>query len=173
MKKRILQGVVLAFATFAMVSFDTVKGWIPTGSNPQNYEMGEDAKINKEGVGFNTIKSRANVAGFGALMHTIDAKTFQGKRIKVTGLIKSSDVLEWGGIWVSVNQSSSESVSLDNMKVSRITGTKDAFTHVSIVVDVPANSKGIAYGSLLKGSGKISTGRVSFDIVDKSVPLTK
>ena len=59
------------------------------------------------------------------------------------------------------------------MKHSSITGTKDAFTYVSIVVDVPSNSKGIAYGSVLKGAGQISTGRVSFDIVDKSVPISK
>jgi len=174
MKKRILQGVVLAFATFAWVSFDTIKGWIPTGSAPQNYEMGNDAKYNNDGVGVNVIKSRpGNTAGFGALMQQIDAKTFKGKRIKVTGIIKSSDVREWGGIWVSVDQEAGQNVSLENMKHSSITGTKDAFTYVSIVVDVPSNSKGIAYGSVLKGAGQISTGRVSFDIVDKSVPISK
>ena len=99
---------MIAIATFALISFDIIKGWTPTGSNPQNYEMGDNSTINKEGKGVNTIKSRlGSITGFGALMQQMDARTFLGKRIKVTGIIKSSDVREWGGIWVSVNQAAS------------------------------------------------------------------
>ncbi len=175
MKKRILQTAMFTLAAFALLSFDNTTNWVKTGSSPQNYQMGTDIAANTEGAGLATIKSISNSGiGFGALMHQLEPSTFAGKRVKVTGIVKTNGVEDWGGIWLSVNQPvSSQTVRLDNMKHSNYSGSTKGYMMSEIVMDVPVNSTGIAYGSLLKGKGQIFTGRVFFDIVDKNVPLTK
>ena len=165
---------MFAMATFALVSFTSTTSWVKTGSTPQNYEMGTDIPANTEGVGMATIKSTSNAGtGFGALMHQLSATTFAGKRVKVTGIVRTVGVQQWGGLWLSVNQpTSSQTISLSNLKHTSLEGTSKGYTKTEIVLDVPANSKGIAYGAILQGQGQIFAGRVFFDIVDNNVPVT-
>ncbi len=174
MKKRILQTALIAIATFALVSFESTNTWVKTGSDPQSYEMGTNIPANTEGANVATIKSKTiNANGFGALMNQLRAESFLGKRVKVSGIVKASDIQQWGGLWLSVNQTyGNQTISLENLKHTSINGSSKGYIATQIVVDVPANSTGIAYGSLLKGGGQLWAGRVFFDIVDKSVPLT-
>ncbi len=59
----------------------------------------------------------------------------------------------------------------DNMNDRPIKGQTDG-TEYSLVVNVPENATGIAFGLMLSGKGQVWLVDLSFDEVDESVALT-
>lgn len=173
MKKRLQQGFALALLFITLASFENTKIWTKTGSNISQYEMGDKVSGNNEGAGIISIKSKTNsVSGYGVLMNQLPASSYVGKRVRISAIVKSKDVSEWGGLWLDVNRAASQNVSLEGMQHSVTIGSSKGYNYSQVVLDVPTNSKGISYGAVLKGSGQIFIGRVNFEIVANDVPLT-
>jgi hypothetical protein len=63
------------------------------------------------------------------------------------------------------------SLSFDNMQDRPIKGDSD-WRAYSIVLDVPEQATGIAYGVLLAGAGSVWMDGASFEVVDQTVPTT-
>jgi len=173
MKKNYFILALLITAIYTLSSFDIPAGWFAAGSKPKSYEMGIDKGKGKEGGNAATIKSIDKVIyGFGTLMQQCKPDKFLGKRIKMTGYVKSENVGGWAGLWLRVDQAGSkESLSFDNMGNRAIKGTTE-WTKYEIVLDVPENASLIAYGALLDGTGQIWFDKITFEIVDASVPTT-
>lgn len=53
-----------------------------------------------------------------------------------------------------------------------IKGTNE-WNHFSIVLDIPVKSEVIAFGLLLNGPGHVWMDKLSFEMVDESVPVTE
>ena len=105
MKTKILKTTVLFATVFALFSFDMPNGWLKAGSKPKSYEMGLDQVEGKQGKQAATIKSiDKNIDGFGTLMQQSKPEKFLGKRIKMTGYLKSENVSDWAGLWLRVDQ---------------------------------------------------------------------
>ncbi len=174
MKKRILTGFAIGIGLFTLLSTENVANWDKSGSASKDYIMGANIKGNDDGSGTVTIKSKTNsVSGYGALIHNLSAQTFQGKRVRISGLIRSMNVNDWGGFWINTNQAvSNKAVSMETIHHSTVSGTSKGYQYCQVVVDVPANSSGIAYGAMLKGAGQIYAARVQFEIVPSNTPLT-
>lgn len=166
-------------AMMLLMSFDFPMpfGWFAAGSDPKSYDMGTDAGAGQDGKNAATIKSiDKEIKGFGTLMQNCLPGKYLGKRVKMTGYMKTADVQAWAGFWLRVDQKGSQQfLSFDNMyngKSNRsITGTT-SWTKYEIVLDVPAEASNIAYGALLNGTGQIWFDNLSFEIVDNSVPTT-
>lgn len=173
MKKNIFTIAFLITLLFTLFSFDIPTGWFAAGSKPKSYEMGIDKGNGKDGGNAATIKSVDKVIyGFGTLMQQCKPNKYLGKRIKMTGYIKSENVGGWAGLWLRVDQANSkEPLSFDNMVNRAIKGTSD-WTKYEIVLDVPENASLIAYGALLDGTGQIWFDKITFEIVDNSVETT-
>ena len=151
------------------------ESWFVTGSNPKSYKMGTDSSIAKSGNYSAIIKSIDNkIAGFGTLMQQCSPDKFLGKRVRLSGYMKSENVNEWAGLWFRVDVDT-VAVSFDNMhdgkKNKSISGTK-AWEKFEIVLDVPLNSTRLAYGALLVGTGQIWFDNLTFEVVDKTVETT-
>ena len=101
---KIFYSLVLTAATWALLSFDMPKGWFKAGSEPDKYEMGVDP-----GAGMNltkaaTIQSNTDkIKGFGTLMQNFMPDKYIGKKIRMTGFMKSKDVDVWAGFWLRVD----------------------------------------------------------------------
>ncbi len=147
--------------------------WFPAGSHPTKYEMGIDPGAASDGNNAATIKSiDAEIDGFGTLMQICQPEKFLGKRVRMSGYIKSKDVKEWSGFWFRVDQKNSQqSLAFDNMQDRAVKGTTD-WKKYEIVLDVASNASALAYGALLNGTGQIWFDQLSFEIVDASVPVT-
>ena len=197
MTKKILKNVLLVGTTAALLSFDLPlpEGWLKAGDKPDSYEMGiaKDEGMDKNtqtpikigqydlmvesGVGKNcaTIKSISKkIDGFGTLMQSCLPDKYLGKRVRMSGYLKSKDVAEWAGFWMRVDQPNStplNSLSFDNMEDRAIKGTTD-WKKYEIVLDVPLRASNIAYGVLLSGTGQVWFDNLNFEVVDKSVPTT-
>ena len=156
---------------FAFKPMDDIKGWFLTGSNPESYEIGltKDAERNSN-VAF--LKSKKTVDGFGSIMQSFNPSSYLGKRVRLSGYIKSKDVQSWSGMWFRIDgPEKGNSLGFDNMYKRAIKGTT-TWKKYEIVLDAPENSTGFAFGVLLNGPGEVWLDDLKFEVVDKSVPLT-
>ena len=161
-------------AAALMLSFDLPTGWYKAGSKPKSYEMGIEKGAGQDGKNVATIKSiNKKIDGFGTLMQQSKPGKYLGKRIKMTGFVKSENVAKWAGLWLRVDQKGSNTpLAFDNMGSRPIKGTT-AWTKYEIVLNVPENASLIVYGALLDGEGQIWFDNISFEIVDGVVPATR
>jgi hypothetical protein len=169
--------LLLIMMTASMLSFDLPKGWFKAGSNPESYDMGIDKGAGKDGKNAATIKSTAKkIRGFGTLMQNCAPNKYFGKRVRMSGLMKTKEVAKWAGFWFRIDaENSNKSLGFDNMKDGKkdrsVKGTTE-WTKYEIVLDVPDSSSNLAYGALLVGKGQIWFDDIQFEIVDNSVPTT-
>ena len=166
-------GMLFISTTVAVVSFELPKGWIVAGDSPKKYEMGIDKGAGQDGKNAATIKSiEQSISGFGTLMQQCGVKKYAGKKIKMSGSVKSLLVTEWAGLWLRVDQSgSTQPLSFDNMQDRPIKGTTD-WRKYEIVLDVPSNASKLAFGALLSGTGQIWFDNITFEVVGDSEKLT-
>ncbi len=170
---------ILFCITVAMTlsSYDLPKGWFKAGSEPKSYEMGIDKGAGKDGGQAATIKSiNKKIKGFGTLMQYCLPDNYLGKRVRMSGLVKTKEVADWCGLWFRIDQKESKkTLGFDNMhdgeKDRSIKGTTD-WTRYEIVLDVPLHASNLAYGALLVGTGQIWFDEIKFEIVETNVPLT-
>ena len=147
--------------------------WFKTGSDPGKYIMGADSSVQHNQQNAFTISSiDKEIPGFGSYMQTSTADKYLGKRIRMTGYMKSKDVTAWAGFWLRVDQAGSQQfLSFDNMQDRPIKGSTD-WNKYAIVLDVPNNASSIAFGALLGGTGQIWFDNPQFEVVDNSVQTT-
>ena len=166
--------VAIVITTFLIANsnYQMPNGWFPAGSNPSEYEMGIDNSNFQNGYSSAYIKSKSpNKKEFGTLMQTISAENYLGKRLQLSGHVKSENVNGWSGLWMRIDGSNNQQLGFDNMQGRSIKGTTD-WQKYKIVLDVPANSKSINYGVLLGGIGKVWFDNFKLEEVDESVPVT-
>jgi len=164
--------IVITTILIANNNNQTPNGWFPAGSNPSEYEMNIDNSIFQSGQSSAYIKSKSPKENeFGTLMQTISAENYLGKRLQLSGYIKSEDIKGWSGIWMRIDGENNQQLGFDNMQGRAIKGTTD-WKKYDIVLDIPSNSKTINYGVLLGGEGKVWFDNFKIEEVDKNVQLT-
>lgn len=159
-------------ATMLLCSYDLPKNWFKAGSEPDSYEMGIDKKAGVSGGNAAIITStEKKIKGFGTLMQNSLPGKYLGKRIKMSGYVKSENVDLWAGLWLRVDGKDKSSLSFDNMYDRAIKGTT-AWKQYEIILDVPEGATNIAYGALLAGPGTIWFDDLKFEIVSDAVTTT-
>lgn len=161
---------VLTIFAFKPIDFDDIKGWFLAGDDPKSYQIGVVKDQERKGnVGY--IKSVKESKGFGTVMQSFIPSDYLGKRVRLTGYIKSKDVKDWAGMWFRIDGEDKNPLGFDNMQKRAIKGNTD-WKKYEIVLDAPQNSKAFAFGVLLAGTGEVWLDDLKFEVVDKSVPLT-
>lgn len=156
---------------FILFSFDIPSGWFASGKSPKSYEMGIDKGKGQHVGDAATVKSiDKKIKGFGTLMQQCKPDKFLGKRIKMTGYVKSDNVKQFSCLWLRIDRGT-KPVSFDNMLKRPITGTTE-WKAYEIVLDVPKDATRISYGGLVKGTGQIWFDNLKFEIVDDTIKPT-
>ncbi len=155
--------IILAFTPIA----ELPNNWHKAGSHPDSYEMGMDNQVFNSGAQSAYIQSKKEkIKGFGTLMQSSKVGKYRGKKVKMTGFIKTESVKGWSGMWLRIDPANGgKSLSFDNMYNRKLTGTKD-WSKYEIVLDVPAGSYSMSYGVLLNGTGKVWFDDISFEITE-------
>lgn len=135
--------------------------------------MGIDVGSGQSGNNAATIKSKSNkINGFGTLMQNSLPDNFLGKRVKMSGYVKSENVANWAGLWLRIDQKNKDfAISFDNMKNRAIKGTTE-WKKYEIVLDIPLDATNMAYGALLSGVGQIWFDNISFEVVNDTIEVT-
>lgn len=164
----------ISLLSFTNVSND-IKGWFLAGSNPEWYEIGVEKNTERDGkVGYlKSNQSKIKEKGFGTIMQQFTPKDYLGKKVKLSGYIKASDVDKWAGMWMRVDgdNPNKRSLSFDNMQDRPIKGTVD-WKKYEIILDVPEESVLIAYGVLLDGPGSVWLDNFEFEVIEESANTT-
>ena len=155
MTTKILKNVLIVLTAITLFSFDMPNGWHKAGDDPESYDMGIDKGAGQDGKNAATIKSIKKTKGFGTLMQSCIADKYLGKRIKMTGYVKSLDVKGWAGLWLRIDETNlyQKVLGFDNMVNRPIKKTTD-WKKYEIVMDIPPNAYNLAYGALLVGQGQ-------------------
>ncbi|MGD0387803.1 MAG: sigma-70 family RNA polymerase sigma factor [Tepidisphaeraceae bacterium] len=96
----------------------------------------------------------------------------RGKRIRISGWIKTNNVREYAGLEMYAYSTGGEIVAFDQMMCSRpIHGTTD-WQKYEIVRDIPQDATKIFLGAILFCSGEIWTDDFQVEAVGNDVPLT-
>ncbi|WP_326652432.1 MULTISPECIES: hypothetical protein [unclassified Streptomyces] len=92
------------------------RGWIVSGDNPTNYEMGIDHEVFHAGRASGFIRSRPDPVGFATLMQQFKADSYRGTRLRVSALIRANEVLGWAGLWMRIDDGDGKMLAFDNMQ---------------------------------------------------------
>jgi beta-lactamase regulating signal transducer with metallopeptidase domain len=147
------------------------RGWFLAGTKPANYLTGVDQKSMYQGHPSAYLKAAPSATeGFGTLMQSFSAAQYVGKRVRFSAAVKSEEVNDWAGLWMRVDQGSAM-LAFDNMWDRPIKGATN-WQKYQVVLDVPKDATGIAFGVLLSKSGTVWLNNVKFESVGTDVPTT-
>ena len=104
--------------------------------------------------------------GYGLVSKSLKANIYLNKRIRLTGYLKTKDVIGWSGFLLQIDDEiKKERLVYDNMSERDIEGTND-WKKYEVVLDVPSNATVINYGTMLAGGGQIWSYGINIEIVD-------
>lgn len=148
-------------------------GWFMAGSKPGEYDHGvvEGEQFEGKRVAFLRCKADAP-SGFGTLMQQIAAKEYVGKRVRLSGALRTTDADGWAGLWMRVDRRTSRRyLAFDNMQNRPVKGTTD-WRRYEVVLDVADEAAAVAFGTLLEGGGEARMADFRFEVVSKDAPTT-
>nr|WP_236702340.1 AraC family transcriptional regulator [Alkalicoccobacillus plakortidis] len=151
----------------------SIKGWMLAGDEPQHYEVGLDTQVvhqGKQSAYIKGVTAKPN-GGFVTLMQQFKADKYVGKRMKLSGFVKTNGIQEYCGLWMRVDNKQHDVLQFDNMFDRKIIGDTD-WNIYSIVLDIPEESDLIAFGLNVSGPGQVWLDSLIFHEVKKTVPTT-
>lgn len=161
----------ILFLNVSLKAVDKEKsGWFPAGSHPKEYKMEIQSEVHHSGSKAAMMKYTASTepSGFGTYMQMIQPGTWLGKKIRMTGWIKTVDA-DWCGMWGRVDGDKGDMIDFDNMGDRPIKGTTD-WTKYEVDLNVQKDAKAVAFGVLLSGKGTVYFDDISFEVLGDAVP---
>lgn len=149
-------------------------GWAKNGAKADMYVVGVDATETWGGMPSAYVQSLTPSVdgGFGGMMQTTSAESYVGKRVRLSGWIKTQEANEGGQLWLRVDgQERGQTLQFDNMNNRAVKGTSD-WQEASVVLDVPPGASALAYGFFVKGGGKMWVNGQRIEEVGPEVPST-
>ncbi|MBU3820615.1 hypothetical protein KO566_00970 [Flavobacteriaceae bacterium XHP0103] len=158
----------LSLLSFSKGEDQKIKGWILAGSNPESYTIGVEKNADRNGNVAYLKSTKSKIKGFGTIMQSFRPTDYLGKKVKLTGYIKTTDVKDWTGMWMRVDgEKRGEVLSFDNMGDRPIKGTT-SWTKYEIILEVPKTATNISYGVLMSGTGIALIDDFKFEIVNSN-----
>jgi hypothetical protein len=147
-------------------------GWFASGSAPKDYEVRLDREEHHSGQASGSITCVSEKpTGFGTLMQVFKADNYHGKRLRMTGYVKTKDVESWTGLWLRVDGPGGAILTFDNMQDRPIRGSI-GWEEYEVVLDVPETAVNISFGVLLVGKGKVWVDDFALEVVGPETPST-
>ena len=106
------------------------------------------------------------------LLQEISAQQFLGRRIVLTGYLRTEEVDGWAGLWLRVDDATGKVLSFENMMERPVVGTTD-WTPYKIELDVPVQAQEIHFGALLAGSGLVRVDDFTLEVRGPILPGLK
>jgi len=172
MKRKIASFLLFAMAFILNAAgFDTPKGWFKGAGHPPKYDIGVDTGAGLNGSNAGTIKSiLPYIDGSGKLAQRFKAGKLAGHKIRMTGYMKSKDVIVYAMFWlnaIKLEGEKAKNLAYENMMDRPIVGTTD-WTEYEIILSVPAEANYMVIGAWLTGTGQIWIDDLKFEILAPS-----
>src|SRR5256885_11344005 len=169
----------LALGTAMVLAPVAARAQVPTGwqavtDGSSEYSVSADVARRDGGQGFAGATIKANVEsprGSAMLAQSIRADAYRGKRVRLTGYLKTIGVNEGTAVLFMRIDGDGVVQSSDYMQNRPLMLTTD-WARQEIVLDVPRNAIGFTYGFLLGGSGQAWLDDVQLEVGSNDVPTT-
>jgi hypothetical protein len=160
---------IMATCAFGQAVQQTPQGWSTFGSHKENYSIQRDS--NESGV-LNVANTTENstTPQFISLTQAISAQDYIGNRVAFSAEIATQSAGK-AGLWIKVTNSKNQVISVSTLGKDSIKGST-AWQRYNVVIDVPEDGAGIAYGVALHGAGKLQVRNLEFAPVGKDVALS-
>ena len=149
-------------------------GWQAITDGSGDYTVRSDGARRDGGQGFAGATIKANVEsprGSAMLAQSIRADAYRGKRVRLSGYLKTIGVNEGTAVLFMRVDGDGVVQTSDYMQNRPLMLTND-WARQEIVFDVPRNAIGVTYGFLLGGSGQAWLDDVAIDVVSDDVATT-
>lgn len=149
-------------------------GWQAVTDASGEYTVTADGARRDGGQGFAGATIKANVEsprGSAMLAQSIRADAYRGRRIRLSGYLKTIGVNEGTAVLFMRVDGDGVVQTSDYMQNRPVMLTTD-WTRQEIVVDVPQDAIGFTYGFMLGGSGQAWLDDVQLDVVGDEVATT-
>lgn len=149
-------------------------GWQAITDASGEYTVSADVARRDGGQGFAGATIKSNVdspVGSAMLAQSIRADAYRGKRIRLSGYLKTIGVNEGTAVLFMRVDGDGVVQTSDYMQNRPMMLTTD-WTRQEIVLDVPRDAIGFTYGFMLGGSGQAWLDDVQLDVVSDDVPTT-
>lgn len=124
-------------------------GWWKTGSHPEDFDFYPDSTVKRSGKARAALRSRptATKGRHAAMMQTVKPDNYRGKRIRLSGYLKTVNVADYSGFWLRIDGTVDNVTYLafDNMSNRPVKGTTD-WKECEVVLDVSNEAELIAFG---------------------------
>lgn len=107
---------------------------------------------------------------FGTLMQTVRAEQYRGRRVRLSGYLRTR-VVNWAGLWMRIDSREQWSMTFDNMANRPVRGTTD-WSSCAVVLDVPKQAIHISFGVILSGNGQVWADDLQLQIVNRDIATT-
>jgi hypothetical protein len=177
--KVLIAAPVVAFLVVANAAdMKRPEGWSwasHSSSDTHNgYEMGVDEQVLYQGQRSLTLRGQQQTdISYSSAMQYVSAKGYQGKKVRFSGVLRTSGTDTWAGIWVRADSMGHDIFSGDVPPPG--VGSVQAlpqWTPVSVVAEVGPKDRQIAMGLALVGNGQAWLSDLRFELVDDTTPLT-
>ena len=171
----LLAALLLLLAASARAQSSGMPGWELSSDRAGEFAATLEPMRRPYGQGWAAASLRslgADPAGTGALAQSIRADEYRGRRVRLTGWMKTEIGRFAGqaGLWVRVD-GAREVLVADFMTDRAISGARD-WAGYSIVLDVPQDAVGMAFGEALAGGGQAWVDDLTFEVVGRDVATT-
>ncbi|MFJ7293591.1 hypothetical protein [Streptomyces collinus] len=148
-------------------------GWFVTGTRPEDYEFGVDTQVFHSGRASAFIQSRPAAREFASLAQQFKAVSYRGKRMRLSAMLKTSNVANWAGLWLRVDDALHNVLQFDNTMDSRSISGTQSWSRRDVVLDVPSEGATIYLGFILAGEGHVWCDGMVFEEVGLDTPVTR
>lgn len=149
-----------------------VPGW---SASPQadDYALSVDHVNVHGGKSSIAVQSKPGAAAGShvAIGQRIKADEFRGKRVRLRGYVKTSNVTGKARLWMRIDGPQGV-LGIDSMHGKPLQGSRE-WHRIDLVLDVPEQSVGISFGMRLSGLGQVWLDDVAFSTVGPEVAVTQ
>ncbi|MDB4878389.1 MAG: transcriptional regulator [Gemmatimonadetes bacterium] len=147
-------------------------GWSAVGTNTLTYVLGLDnATVHGGHAALSMAGSDTNRARFIGVGQFLSAANYLGKRIRFSAFVRVTNAQGADiGLWMRVD-GVGVTEGFDNFSTRPLLGTT-GWQQVEIILDIPNDAVGIAFGALMSGSGQFSVDDMKFEVIPASGQTT-
>jgi len=144
-----------------------------TGQAVNDYDFSTEPSDRRPGKRCAVMRARVEKPrAFATLMQEVLADDYRGRRLRMSGWLRSDKVAGHGAIWMRIDGPDRRMLAFDNMHSRPVHGTTP-WQRYDVVLDVGTDAAIIAFGLLLDGGGALWLDEPAFDIVGPDVPTTE
>lgn len=158
-------GILILASVLSIPAQNIAPNW--TALPSVAYQAGIDHKVVHTGHASLFLKSDSGDARGYSARQRIRADLFRGKRIRLSGWVKSDKAPQGGALWLRIDMENGDYV-LDSML--ELSGRD--WARVQLVAEVPPDAAGISFGLRMLGAGQIWCDDLTFDTVPLNTPTT-